>query len=154
MKLLFEITTLCETETEAAGRSLAEHIYADGTHFTFIAMYGDLGSGKTAFVRGLASYLAPGVPVSSPTYNIINIYSGNGYILYHLDLYRITDEDDLYSVGFDELFNYNDKKVIVAAEWCENIPYALPDCHIRVTIEKNDGDSRYIKAEEIQREII
>ena len=151
MEPLFEIASCSEAETEAAGNRLAQKIEKDNAPLTFIAMYGDLGAGKTAFVRGLASYLTPDSAVSSPTYTIINIYSSDKYILYHLDLYRITGEDDLYSVGFDELFNIDSKNIVIVAEWCENIPYALPDLYIRVMITKNDEIGRHIRAETINQ---
>lgn len=149
MKLIFELLSCGESETEAAGRYLAQLINANDMFPSFIAMYGDLGAGKTAFVRGLASVLTPESAVSSPTYSIINIYSSDKYILYHLDLYRITGEDDLYSVGYDELFGKNFKKVVIAAEWCENIPYSLPEDYIRVVFTKTDENGRHIKAEKV-----
>jgi tRNA threonylcarbamoyladenosine biosynthesis protein TsaE len=151
MGLLFEIDTCNKAETEAAGYRLAQQIEKDNAPFVFIAMYGDLGAGKTAFVRGLASYLTPDSAVSSPTYTIINIYSSDKYTLYHLDLYRITGEDDLYSIGFDELFNIDSKNVVIVAEWCENIPYALPDFYMRVMITKKDETGRLIRAEKINQ---
>ena len=115
----------------------------------FIAMYGDLGAGKTAFVRGMAKYLAPEDDVSSPTYAIINAYKGDNFF-YHLDLYRITSEDDLYSVGFYELFD--DRKAVIAAEWCENIPYAMPDSYVKVEILREDnGEKRRIKIDIVNR---
>jgi tRNA threonylcarbamoyladenosine biosynthesis protein TsaE len=152
MESIFEIISRGENETEAAGKTLAKLIDKDDILPSFIAMYGDLGAGKTAFVRGLASVLTPESAVSSPTYSIINIYSSEKYILYHLDLYRITGEDDLYSVGYDDLFDINSKKVVIAAEWCENIPYSLPENYIRVVLTKTDENGRHIKAENISQE--
>ncbi|MHB1152649.1 MAG: tRNA (adenosine(37)-N6)-threonylcarbamoyltransferase complex ATPase subunit type 1 TsaE [Eubacteriales bacterium] len=151
MESIFELLSCGESETEDAGSYLAKLINAEDKFPSFIAMYGDLGAGKTAFVRGMASVLTPESAVSSPTYAIINIYSSDKYILYHLDLYRITGEDDLYSVGFDELFDINSKKVVIAAEWCENIQYSLPESYIRVVFTKTNENGRLIKAEKINR---
>lgn len=151
MELIFELLSHDESDTEDAGRTLAKLMKSNDILPSFIAMYGDLGAGKTAFVRGLASDLTPEFAVSSPTYSIINIYSSDKYILYHLDLYRITGEDDLYSVGYDELFDKNSKKIVIAAEWCENIPYSLPANYIRVVFTKTGENGRLIKAEKINR---
>lgn len=103
----------------------------------FVAMYGDLGVGKTAFVRGLARVLAPTATVKSPTYTVVNEYKGNGCKLYHFDVYRIEDDDDLYSIGF---YDYITKGISVC-EWSENIPYAIPEDAYRVTIERVPEDT-------------
>ena len=96
-------------------------------------MYGDLGVGKTAFVRGLASVMAPGRGVRSPTFSLVNEYRVAGKKpLFHFDMYRIESEDDLYSIGFED---YPDAGTCVA-EWCEKIPFALPEIYFEVSIEK------------------
>ena len=117
-----------EKETELLGQRLSSSL----TGGAVIAMYGDLGAGKTAFVRGLASVIAPGCAVSSPTYAIVNEYRGQTVTLCHFDMYRITSEDDLLGIGF---YDYED--CIIAAEWCENIPYALPPHYYRIEITKD-----------------
>lgn len=154
MDLVFEILSESAADTESAGKNLARLLTdREGDLPNFIAMYGGLGAGKTAFVRGLASVLTPESHVTSPTYAILNVYEGNSCTLYHLDLYRITGEDDLYSVGFDELFGANPypKKVVIAAEWCENIPGSLPDRYISVTFGKSGENKRLIRAAIIDR---
>ncbi len=135
------ITTDSPEETEAVAVQLAQSLRRGD----FIALYGDLGVGKTAFVRGLASVLTPGVSAHSPTYTIVNEYNGE-IPLYHFDMYRIKDDDDLYSTGF---YDYDDG--IIAAEWCENIPFALPERYYRVEILKteSDVDERIIKLSEV-----
>ena len=117
-------------ETESVGCELARSLDAGKPHF--IAMYGDLGVGKTAFVRGLASVLAPSARVKSPTYTVVNKYDGGALPLYHLDVYRINDEDELYSIGFDDYVNTG----ICVVEWSENIPESVPADAISVRIEK------------------
>ena len=99
----------------------------------FVAMFGDLGVGTTAFVRGVASVLANGARVKSPTFTVVNEYHGDKLPLYHLDVYRIEDEDDLYSVGF---FDYLQKGVLIV-EWSENILDSIPRDAYRVTIERS-----------------
>ena len=127
------LTTLSPEETEAIGAALARLLEVDRSCPTFIAMYGDLGVGKTAFVRGLASVMAPGRGVRSPTFSLVNEYRVPGKKpLFHFDMYRIESEDDLYSIGFED---YPDAGYCVA-EWCEKIPFALPDVYLEVRIEK------------------
>ncbi len=102
-----------------------------------MAMYGDLGAGKTAFVRGAASVIVPGAYVQSPTYTIVNEYRGaNGFLL-HFDMYRIDDEDSLDSIGY---WDYLARGGYLFVEWSEKIPYALPDKYYRVDIQKDPCD--------------
>ena len=131
-------------ETEALGAALARLLDNDRDMPPYIAMYGDLGVGKTAFVRGVASVLAPGRAVRSPTFALVNEYRGQTLSVFHFDMYRIEDEDELYSIGF---YDYADRRGVCLTEWSENIEYALPEQYIRVEISKNDAsntDSRSI----------
>ena len=127
------LVTRSPEETEAVGAALGRMIETDRRAPSFIAMYGDLGVGKTAFVRGLASVLAPGRAVRSPTFALVNEYRVAGKRpLFHFDMYRIESEDDLYSIGYED---YPDAGYCVA-EWCEKIPFALPEVYLEVRIEK------------------
>ncbi len=130
--------TSSAAETEVLGAELAREFVCDPTLPRFVAMYGDLGVGKTAFVRGFASVLASGASVKSPTYALVNQYGDKKSPVYHFDMYRITDEDDLYSTGF---YDYLAGRGICIAEWCENIPYALPERYLCVKIEKTSVDT-------------
>ncbi|MBR1730808.1 MAG: tRNA (adenosine(37)-N6)-threonylcarbamoyltransferase complex ATPase subunit type 1 TsaE [Ruminococcus sp.] len=108
-----------------------------------IAMYGELGAGKTAFARGLSKGLGVEDVVSSPTFAIVNEYQGI-YPIYHFDMYRIESWNDLDSIGF---FDYIGNGVIII-EWSENIEGALPDDVIKVNIIKTDDENeRIIKIE-------
>lgn len=107
----------------------------------FVALFGDLGVGKTAFVRGLAKELCPDVTVKSPTYTIVNEYRKNGKELFHFDVYRIEDDDDLYSMGFYDYL----KRGICVCEWSENIPWAIPEDAYRVTIERMEQSTEHRK---------
>ena len=129
------------TETEDIAKEFAKCL----KNGDFVAMYGDLGAGKTAFVRGMGAQLCPDEYVSSPTYTIVNEYEGDGVRLCHFDMYRITDDEDLYSIGF---YDYSD--CIMVCEWSENIGYALPDCYYKVTITKTDESIRQITIEDIR----
>ncbi|MBR2025240.1 MAG: tRNA (adenosine(37)-N6)-threonylcarbamoyltransferase complex ATPase subunit type 1 TsaE [Clostridia bacterium] len=102
----------------------------------FIAMYGDLGVGKTAFVRGLAKVFSPESRVKSPTFTIVNQYDGGKIPFYHFDVYRIEDDDELYAMGFDDYV----QKGICVVEWSENIPDSIPKDAYKVTIERVYGE--------------
>lgn len=132
-------------ETESFGRELALSLLDRGVKSTFVALYGDLGVGKTAFTRGFTSAICD-ARVKSPTYTVVNEYRGGKVPVFHFDMYRIDGDDDLYSTGF---YDYLDSGYLIS-EWCENIPFALPKNRINVTIEKTDnGDGRRITIEEI-----
>ena len=138
---LTRILSHSEKETEAAGMLLAGLLKKGD----FVALYGDLGAGKTAFVRGIAAVVTPGAEVSSPTYTIVNEYQGAQNILCHFDMYRISNEDDLESIGF-----YDYKDSIIAAEWCENIEFALPGVYYKAEIKYVSADSRMINITKIE----
>ncbi|MBE6580557.1 MAG: tRNA (adenosine(37)-N6)-threonylcarbamoyltransferase complex ATPase subunit type 1 TsaE [Ruminococcaceae bacterium] len=141
------IHTLSAAETEATGAELAIAMQREGLP-PYVALYGDLGVGKTAFVRGFASVIAPTAPVRSPTFALVNEYRGRDKRLFHFDMYRITSEDDLYSIGYDD---YLTAGGICLVEWSENIENDIPPRHVRVEIVKNDAnspDSRLITIEE------
>ena len=148
MAIFKEIITNSPEETENVGFSLAKELEGDITLPSFIALYGDLGVGKTAFVRGFARVFSPNALVRSPTFALVNEYpSKSGRRLVHFDMYRITDEDDLYSIGY---YDYLDDGSICLVEWSENIPYAIPEEHIRIEITKTNldiPDERIIKIE-------
>lgn len=120
------------SETENIAFELAQKL----PYGSVIAMFGDLGAGKTAFTRGFARGMGIGCDVSSPTFALVNEYRGNGKTLYHFDMYRISGWDDLYSTGF---FDYLDEGASLIIEWSENIEAVLPENHIRVTINKTDN---------------
>lgn len=136
------IFTKSTAETEAAGKALAKELCDLGRKSAFIAMRGEMGVGKTAFTRGFASHF--GISgVKSPTYTIVNEYRGQANI-FHFDMYRISDGDDLYSVGYDD---YVSSEGYLIAEWSENIEDEIPSDAIFVTISRTDGDSEERKIE-------
>ena len=136
------ILTKSTAETEAAGKALAKELCDLGRKSAFIAMRGEMGVGKTAFTRGFASHF--GISgVKSPTYTIVNEYRGEANI-FHFDMYRISDGDDLYSVGYDD---YVSSEGYLIAEWSENIEDEIPSDAIFVTISRTDGDSEERKIE-------
>ena len=129
-----EYLTFSPEETEAVGEKLAAAV--SNRPFAFVALYGELGVGKTAFVRGFCRVF--GIDrVKSPTFTVVNEYRGTKNV-FHMDLYRLRDEDDLLSVGYED---YLGRRGYVLCEWSEKIPSAIPDDAIRVTISKTDGET-------------
>ncbi|MGN1094894.1 MAG: tRNA (adenosine(37)-N6)-threonylcarbamoyltransferase complex ATPase subunit type 1 TsaE [Eubacteriales bacterium] len=136
--------TYSTEETEKLGEEFARSL----SRGDFVAMRGDLGVGKTAFIRGMAKYLAPKSRVQSPTYQIVNEYRGE-IPFFHFDMYRIDDEDSLLSIGY---FDYIENG-ICAAEWSEKIEEFIPEDHFTVTIEKTseNTDCRMITIERSEK---
>lgn len=131
-------------ETELVGKRLAKALEERKISRAVIALRGELGVGKTAFTRGFASEL--GISgVKSPTYTIVNEYRGRKR-LFHFDMYRIADGDDLYSIGYDEYIEAEGFSVI---EWSENIADFLPEDCITVTVSRTEPypDGREIRIE-------
>jgi tRNA threonylcarbamoyladenosine biosynthesis protein TsaE len=122
--------------TEEIGMTLARALERDGRKSAFIAMRGEMGVGKTAFVRGFAAHFGI-AGVKSPTYTVVNEYRGRARI-YHFDMYRITDGDDLYSIGYDD---YVESDGYVLAEWSENVEDYIPEDAIYITISRTDGEN-------------
>jgi len=142
-----EYTTKSVEETEGVGQKIADALLADGKKRVFAALYGDMGAGKTAFVRGFVSRVCPSAAVRSPTYTIVNEYRGGVVPVFHFDMYRICTEDDLYSTGF---WDYLLQDCICLCEWSENIPYALPEHFLKIKIAKTDDDAvRVITVEDV-----
>ncbi len=103
-----------------------------------VLLSGDLGAGKTEFVKGLAKYFNIKETVTSPTYAYLNIY---GDYIYHYDCYRLSSGEDAELLGLTDYFNGNN---ICLIEWAENIADALPKNCKKVTIEKIDEQTRKI----------
>ena len=122
-----------EAETEALGEKLARSLPERGA---VIAMYGELGAGKTAFVRGLARGLEVDGTVTSPTFTIVNELYGKRD-LFHFDMYRLGSADELFDIGWED---YLDRGGVCAVEWSENVADALPENTVRVRIDR-DGDT-------------
>ena len=112
-----EYITNSPEETEALGERLAQTL----TPGTVLAYRGDLGAGKTAFTRGLARGLGYKEPVTSPTYTIVNEYLGGRLPLFHFDMYRLSSEEDLWDIGWED---YLERGGICAVEWSENVAAA------------------------------
>jgi tRNA threonylcarbamoyladenosine biosynthesis protein TsaE len=114
-----------------------------------IALNGDLGAGKTQFVRGLVKGLGgPSRAVSSPTFVLLNVYPGGRLTVYHLDAYRVGGTDDFEAIGFSELFEQGG---VVVVEWAERVAGLLPGGCITVSIEATGEMTREIRIDEVAR---
>lgn len=132
--------TNSEQETEGLGEKLARKL-PDGT---VVAMYGNLGAGKTAFVRGMARGLGLDCRVSSPTFTIVNEYIG-ARSLFHFDMYRLGSADELFDIGWED---YLARGAVCAVEWSENVEDAFFGDEWKLTIEKLSETRRRITIEE------
>ncbi len=137
-----EFITNSSQETEAVGQALGQRLQPD----TILAYQGDLGAGKTAFTRGLARGLGAKDTVTSPTYTIVNEYLSGRMPLFHFDMYRLSSEEDLFDIGWED---YLDRNGVCAVEWSENVADALED-PIVITIEKLGEDTRRITLEGVE----
>lgn len=109
---------------------------------SFLALRGDLGGGKTCFTRGVVSSLAPSAAhmVASPTFAIMNSYPGQVPV-YHFDFYRLSGDDDIAELGFEEYFNGNGVCVV---EWSERLGALMPADHLVVEFDYLEDDQRLI----------
>ncbi len=129
-----EWITHSPAETEALGARLADALDAGRV----VAFTGDLGTGKTAFVSGMARALGVEDRVTSPTFTIVNEYEGGRLPLFHFDMYRLGDADELFHIGWED---YLARGGICAVEWSENVAEAIEPDAVRVSIVRGDGDS-------------
>jgi tRNA threonylcarbamoyladenosine biosynthesis protein TsaE len=139
--------TSSEDDTVSVGRALAATLEPGAV----VLLYGDLGAGKTAFVKGLAEGL--GVPrhdVSSPTFTLIQEYRGGRVTLFHVDLYRLDDPREIADLGLDEIAADG----VLAIEWADKLPQSLMRRSgtdpVEVRIEHRSGDSRSITIENLE----
>ena len=126
------------SQTEHVGEELAKELKAGDV----VALFGGMGAGKTALVRGLAKGLGVTSQVTSPTYTVVNEYEGE-LPLFHFDMYRLNGEDELFDIGWED---YLSRGGVCAVEWSENILPALGGDCFRVTLRGGfeDPDRREI----------
>ncbi len=144
------VISVSEAQTESMGASLAERTPPGTT----ICLTGDLGAGKTVFARGFARGLGIAVPVTSPTFTLVNSYEGrmpdgSRRTLHHFDLYRLAGAEELHDIGWEEYF---DGEAVCLVEWPDRAGASLPEARIEVEIaliqepepEADTSDSRRI----------
>ena len=137
-----EFISHSEAETEALGARLAAGLPGGAV----VAMYGDLGAGKTAFVRGMARGMGLDCRVSSPTFTIVNEYLGPRELI-HFDMYRLSGADELFDIGWED---YLSRGAVCAVEGSENVQDAFFGDEVRVTIEKCSDTERKITIEGVE----
>jgi tRNA threonylcarbamoyladenosine biosynthesis protein TsaE len=137
------------SHSEEQTTALAEKLAGSFAPADLIVLTGPLGSGKTAFVRGLAKGLGlDPAKVNSPSYTFVNEYRGEKP-LYHFDLYRINDTAELYEIGWEEYLGRNG---LVVAEWGEKAGELLPDNYYQLTFGIVSDSDRSIDMSLVQRE--
>lgn len=135
---MYEIISKSVLETEQLGEKIGKKLWAG----SLVSLNGDLGTGKTAFTRGITK--SQGIDtddVSSPTFNLMNDYSGETDVT-HFDLYRLKNEDELEDIGFYDSVN-NDQKITII-EWSDKFTQSLPQDKLNVLLEYIDENQRVI----------
>ena len=136
--MTYSITTKSVDETITAGYDFAEKLKKDSV----VLLYGEMGAGKTHFVKGIALGLGIAETVTSPTFALVNDYHGK---LCHFDLFRIHSHDDLYAIGFYDYIGNG----VIAIEWAENIPELKSEFDEYYTV----SITKFLEKPESQREI-
>ena len=134
-----QFITKSPEETERLGERLGKMLRGGEV----IAYLGDLGAGKTAFTRGLARGLGISMRVTSPTYTIVNEYTGGRLPLFHFDMYRLGSAEELFDIGWED---YLARDGVCAVEWSENVQEAMQGA-ITVRMEKRSENTRCIRIE-------
>ncbi len=136
---MVSVVTRSEAETRAMGEKMGKMLRPGD----FVALYGELGSGKTRFAQGVALGVGvdPDIHVTSPTYTILNEYEGV-CPLYHFDLYRLGGDTDIAELGFDEYFH---GKGVCVVEWAERLACELPDQYLKIFFYHGADETRRIE---------
>ncbi len=137
---IFSVITNSQEETMLVAEKLAKSV-GKGVVFTLL---GDLGAGKTHFVKGFVKGLGSNALVTSPTFTLLNVYEGGKFPVYHFDMYRLSSKEEAEELGFDEYFDLKNLDGIVFVEWPSQVEGLINCQHIEVNIEKLDGDKRKI----------
>ena len=137
----------CSTSPEETER-IAYEFAAKLKAGDVVCMYGDLGAGKTAFVRGMARALGIDEHITSPTFTIVNEYCGK-MPLYHFDVYRVADPDEMYEIGYEE---YIDGDGITVIEWPQLIADILPKSRSEVRIDRDYDKGENCRSITIEKE--
>ena len=128
------------THSEGETIALAEKLVGVFNKGTIITLTGDLGAGKTHFVKGLALGLGATELVSSPTFTLLNIYETGKRPIYHFDMYRLSSCEEAEELGFNEYFDANTLDGITVVEWPENVKGLISCPHINIEIVKGENE--------------
>ncbi len=132
-------TMKSEEDTRHFGLELAERL----TPGSIVALIGDLGTGKTALTKYIAEGLGVKETITSPTFNIVKEYESGRLPLYHFDVYRLTDPEDMYEIGYEEYFF---GRGVTVVEWADMVEELLPPETIVINIEygEREGERKYM----------
>lgn len=138
---MLELITNSEEETIEIAKKIAGQLNKN----TIIVLTGELGSGKTKFTEGILTYYGLENEISSPTFTLVNEYNTKDLNIYHFDVYRLSDEDEFFSIGGEEYFD----KGACIIEWGEMIENILPVDYIKLSFYKDENfeNRRIIKVE-------
>ena len=131
------VRTKSTEETAALGARFAETLVPGDV----VCLLGDLGTGKTAFTKAVAAGLGVTEEITSPTFNIVNVYTSGRMPLYHFDVYRLSGAEELYATGAEEYFH---GAGVCMIEWAELVEEAIPDHSLLVEIEYGDDENERI----------
>jgi len=132
------IISRSEKETFRLGAAFAQALQMPAA----VGLYGELGAGKSVFVRGVASFLGITEPIVSPTFTLVQEYPFSAGRLFHLDLYRIDNEEDAFNFGIEDYFMQADSLTFV--EWAERLPSLLPEKTFKITFQHIEENYREI----------
>ena len=124
-------------DTKELAKKFADLVVDKGC---FVSLYGEIGAGKTAFVKLVADALEVKERVTSPSFVILNEYHSAKIPIYHFDLYRLENEG--VSTILDELREYSEGKVLTFVEWAEFSQDEIPFNHIKINVTYDEGESR------------
>jgi len=134
----FKILSKSEAETMKWGGRVARYLKSGD----ILCLFGELGSGKTTFVKGIAKGLRINpTQVNSPTFVLLNIYEGR-LPLYHFDFYRLGKQQEISAIGYDEFF-YDEGVTVV--EWAERLKELMPKENLRIQLYYQEENERLIK---------
>ncbi len=136
---MFKIKTEAPEQTRSFG-ALAAKCLKDNA---VICLEGDLGAGKTLFTQGFCKALGAEGQITSPTFNLMNVYEGIKRI-YHFDLYRLEDEEDLYEIGFYEYSDVEGENAAVLIEWPDRFWQCMPEDYLHISIERGETEQQRI----------
>ena len=140
MEEILSVITKTAEETMAVGQKLAGTI-GKGVVFTLV---GDLGAGKTHFVKGFSKGIGSDDLVTSPTFTLLNVYEGGRMPIYHFDMYRLDSKEEAEELGFHEYFDLKSLDGVVLVEWPSQVAGLINCPHIEIKIEKVDETTRKI----------
>ena len=143
--MMFELKINSPKETGDLAKAIAKLIKRN----LIICLEGNLGAGKTLFTKNFCTALNVKEQVTSPTFNLMNVYEGDKRV-YHFDLYRLESEEDLYEIGFYEYADVSDEEGVVLIEWPDRFMDCMPEDYLYIKIERISDD----KSCEMKRNII